>query len=153
MIEIRPANSDDLNWLVGELREFDRFYQTKKRLFGNEQIVREKMLEIIEGHVCFMAEKRTDGNPSEPIGFIAGILRPHFYNPDLRVLSQLFWWVVPGERKTLAASMLMDEFVKVGREHADWITFNMSRWTPVKKESFLRRGFNVSDQVYLMECS
>lgn len=150
MIEIRPASEGDLDWLVGELREFDRFYQTKKRLFGDEKIVREKVLEIIAGHICLIAERSGDGG-AQRIGFIAGLLCPHFYNPDIRVLSQLFWWVLPGERKTLAASMLMDEFLRIGRPHADWITFNMSPWTPVKPTSFVRRGFTISDQVYLLE--
>lgn len=150
MIEIRPANDDDLDWLVGELREFDRFYQTKKRLFGEEAYVREKMLEVIRTHVCIIAENK-DPASTQRIGFIAGILRPHFYNPDLQVLSQLLWWVVPGKRQSVAATMLMDTFIEYGRAYADWITFNMSRWTPVKKESFLRRGFEISDQVYLME--
>lgn len=150
MIEIRPSNEDDLDWLVKELRDFDTFYQTKKRLFGNESVVREKMLEIIRTHVCVIAEK-IENAATERIGFIAGILRPHFYNPEINVLSQLFWWVIPRERKSMAASMLMDAFVSIGRAHADWITFNMSRGTPVKKSSFIRRGFEVSDQVYLME--
>lgn len=151
MIEIFTAHAEDVEWLVGELREFDRFYQTKKRLFGDEKVVREKMLEIVNSHVCFIAEKTEEDGNSKRIGFIAGILRPHFYNPDLRVLSQLFWWVLPTERKTLAASMLMDAFILIGKQHADWITFNMSPWTPVKERSFLRKGFSVSDRVYLLE--
>lgn len=150
MIEIRPANEGDMDWLVGELREFDRLYKTRKRLFGNEAYVREKMLEVIRGDVCLIAENNEE-TPPQRIGLIAGILRPHFYNPDIRVLSELFWAVAPKFRRTLAASLLMDAFVSIGRANADWITFNVARFCPVRKESFVRRGFEVSDQVYLME--
>lgn len=150
MIEIRPANEADLDWLVGELREFDTFYQTKKRLFGDEQIVRAKMLEVVRTNICLIADKKEAGK-TERIGFIGGLLRTHFYNPEIRLLSQLFWWVIPAQRKTVAASMLMDAFISIGRAHADWITFNISRKCPVKKQSFIRRGFEVSDQVFLME--
>ena len=146
MIEIRAANESDLDWLVGEMREFDRLYKTKKRLFSDENYVRAKMLEVVKEHVCLVAEEG-----SERIGLIAGLLTPHFYNPRIGVLSELFWGVNLKYRRTMAASMLMDVLVSIGKEHADWITFNVARFCPVRKESFVRRGFEVSDQVYLME--
>lgn len=148
MIQIRPANEGDLDWLVGELRDFDTFYKTKKRLFGDESIVRAKLREAIHYHVCLIAEKSEDFTPT---GFILGLLRPHFYNPDIRLLSELFWWVVPRYRHTISASLLMDEFIAIGKAEADWITLNMSPWTRIKKRSLQQRGFEVSDQVFLME--
>lgn len=150
MIEIRLANESDLDWLVGELRELDRMYPTRKRLFKDEPTVREKLSELITTDVCLVAENKGI-TPPQRIGFIAGFLRPHSFNPDLKVLSELFWVVIPEFRRSLTASMLMDEFVEIGRLNADWITFNVARFCPVRKDSFVRRGFDVSDQVYLME--
>lgn len=146
MIEIRPANEGDLNWLVGELREFNAFYKTKKPVFGDEGYVRNKLIEIISYDVFIVATKR-----KQRIGFIAGLLRPHFYNPDIRCLSELFWWVIPTERRTIVASMLMDAFVSIGRDRADWITLSMAPMTPVKCSSFIKRGFVESDKTYLLE--
>lgn len=145
-IVIRPANPTDLDWLVQELKEFDKLYATKKRLFGDETYVR-KTLEALENHVFLIAEKENFVR----IGFISGIIQPHFFNPSIKVLVHHFWWVTPSYRKSLAASMLLDEFIEIGKNNADWITLNLSEKTQISPYSLIRRGFSPSDRTYLME--
>ena len=146
MIDIRPATPDDIPWLLSELKEFDKYYATKKKLFGDENYVREQVEKVMREHVFIIAE-----DDSDRVGFIAGIRQQHFYNPSITILVQLLWWVIPSYRYSLAARMLMDEFVEYGKENADWITFNMAAMTPINPKSLIRKGFKESDKVYLME--
>lgn len=147
MIEIRPANQGDLDWLVGELREFDKFYGAKKSLFGDEGYVRNALLLTMKKHLLLVAVK--DG--LSPVGFISGFINEHFFNPSIRVLSELFWWVMPAHRRTMAGSMLLNEFIKHGEKNADWITFTLEHKSPVNERIFLKRGFNLQEKIYLKE--
>lgn len=146
MIEIRAARVEDLDWLLGELKTFDEFYGTKKKLFGNEEYIRGKLTDVINHHVLIVAEEN-----GQRMGFIAGIQQPHFYNPEILVLQELFWWVDPKFRRTRAASLLLDEFISFGRDHADWICFGLASMTPIKPKNLLRRGFTTSDQAFILE--
>jgi hypothetical protein len=145
-IRIRSAKPTDIDWLVDELRKFDKFYGTKKKLFGDETYVRDTLLAIMDHHVFLVAEKE-----EVRVGFIAGINQPHSYNPDLRVLVQFFWWVLPEHRRSLAATLLMDEFILYGKNNCDWISLSMASVTPINPKSLIRKGFVESDRTFLME--
>ena len=147
MIKIRPATTDDLEWLIEQLKAFSLFYGTKNGLFSTEQFAREGMTTFMEKHVVFVAEKDFVG----PIGFIAGLIIPHIYNPTIRVLNEAFWWVPEQHRHSRAGYLLLKAFIEYGKANADWILFTLEADSPVNEFALIDRGFKLKERSYLME--
>jgi hypothetical protein len=145
-ITVRQATQADVPWIVGQLREFDKFFGSMRPLFSTEEIVTARFAEFLERHVVFVCERA-----GELLGFIAGFLTPHFMNPSIKSLTQVFWWVPEIHRRTRAGLMLLKAFVTYGRTHADWITMNIQLHTLIKPRTLERYGFRAQELTYLME--
>lgn len=144
---IRRASYDDIDWILPQLKEFSRFYGTKKELFSTDDYSREGMEAIIKHHVCFIAERKDVGR----VGLIAGFVMPHVFNPNVTVLSEVFWWVDPLYRGSRAALLLLNEFVAWGKKNAQWVTFSLTEKSPVDDSVLTRRGFHLHERSFLME--
>jgi len=146
-IEIRPANDTDADWILGQLRSFSHMYGTKLSLFGDDETYSRSLLKnIIDNHIFLVAEK--SGNL---IGLVCGLLMPHHFNPKIKVLSEQFWWVAEHAREGRAGYLLLKEFIRIGREIVDWITFSLLEKSPVKRETLERLGFIYREQSFVME--
>ncbi len=143
---VRSAHAGDLDWLVGQLREFSVFFGSKLSVFPKEEIARDKLKELFS-HPFYIAEKQGVG----PVGFIAGYLTPHFFNPEIIVLQELFWWVAEDHRGSKAGKLLLDRFLLEGKEYAHWITMVLEEKSPVNPECLTRIGFRPSERGFLME--
>jgi hypothetical protein len=148
-IRVRGASPEDADWLLGQLKAFARFYGTKKSLFGNEAHARTSLLHKIHNHLVLIAEHDTLG----PIGFISGYVLPHPFNPEIRLLSETFWWVDEDHRGGRAGLMLLNAFTEWGKANCDWITFALEHHSPVTEKALTRRGFSLQERSYLMEVS
>ena len=69
-MKVRAAFDEDLDWLVSELRNFAEFYGSKHSLSGDEQFWRDGLLNIIQNHVVFIAEKTTMSNKRKMNKFV-----------------------------------------------------------------------------------
>jgi len=145
-IEIRVAIESDLDWLCVELKKFDDFYGSRKRLFEDEAYVRGALLSMIDKHVLIVAEV-----DRKPAGFIGGLVGTHFYNPNIKRLDQIFWWVMPTFRNSRVASTLLSEFIEFGKAQFDWVTLNLSVKCGIKESTLRRIGFELADNTYLLE--
>lgn len=152
-ITVRPAESSDIPWLIEQLRQFAQFFGTKKSLFGNTSHAEATLQRLIESQPFFVADRGDAGENTERLGFIAGSLFPHPWNPDIRMLTETFWWVAPAARGTKAGLFLLDRFLDVGHEHADWIHFTLEAQSPVNPRTLERRGFALHERAYLLEVS
>lgn len=85
------------------------------------------------------------------LGLIGGQLAPHPFNPELLVLTELFWWVDPEHRGGRAGAMLLDAFTAYGEEHAHWILFTLEHESPVNDRCLTKRGFALKERCYLRE--
>lgn len=146
MISIRRAEVRDIDWLLIQLKQFAEFLKTKHSVYGDEQYARSGLQVLIEKHVFLIAEKNGD-----PIGFISGFFTPHLFNPNLKILCELFWFVIPEFRRSRAGSMLLNEYMRFGKENAQWITMALNRFTQVNEQSLLKRGFQLHEKTYLFE--
>ena len=146
MITTRLATTDDLDWMLNELRAFDAFFASRVSLFPDDEHAVGVLVGLILEHVVFVAE-----SDKVPVGFIAGVLAPHFFNPAIRHLSELFWWVVPSARGTSAGARLLARFESVGRARADWITMTLEADSPVNPSAMLKRGYRAKETNYLLE--
>jgi RimJ/RimL family protein N-acetyltransferase len=148
MITTRFANSSDLDWIFAECVAFSKAYEAKFSLAGNEAYGRSFISNLIENHLLLIGLK--DG---ERAGFIGGLITPHHFNPDIKQLAELFWWVPEKFRGTAVGGKLFLEFVAFGKQHCDCITMTVENHTPITDESLAKRGFKLTEKAYLMECN
>lgn len=137
----------DLDWLIGQLKQFSNFFDTRKNLFPSEDHARQGISNLVNNHVCFIADQTDVG----PIGFIAGLIGPHLFNPKIRMLTELFWWVDEQFRGGRAGLMLLNHFTDWGKKHCDWIVMSIETHSPVNTKCLSKRGFKLKEQSYLME--
>lgn len=147
-ILIRRARSDDIPWLIEQLRAFSAFFGTERPIFPTDQQRAEQFLEgLIFQHPFHVAHDWTHGR----IGFIAGALAPHPYNQTIRQLTEMFWWVTPEHRRSRAGSMLLEAFVEEGKQRAHWIVMTLEHNSPVKDATLTKRGFKHMSRDFLLE--
>ena len=145
-VEVRKATSEDIDWLIMQLRAFETFAGYRRSLLEDENEARVKLAEYIAHHVVLIAH---DG--SDRFGFIAGVIAPHPFNSRLRVLAEIFWWVMPEHRGTRAGAMLLREFEHLGRQIADWVLFSLEHNSPVREKHLTERGFRQVERAFLLE--
>lgn len=146
-MDIRDATLDDIEWIMPELKRFERAYNPMHRLWPDEAYAIRFLRMLIENHVFKVAE-----NKSGPVGFVAGLLSPHLYNPEVLCLIELFWWVIPEKRGGIAASKLMDSFIEAGRSHkAQLINFSFNDSTKANPKHLMKRGFRLREQTFILE--
>lgn len=149
MIHIRHATGDDAGWLLEQLREFASFFGTRLSLIpADDGVALAVVHHLIASLEFFVA---VDYRSLTPLGFIAGSLAPHPFNPSVRTLSEVFWWVRPDRRGSSAGARLLDRFLAVGEEKADWIVMTLEAKSPVDPASLERRGFRLHERSYLKE--
>lgn len=146
-ITVRPALDSDLHFIVNELKAFAQFLGTKTSLFPDESYAYTATKNLIDNHVLLVAESE-----SGLMGFIAGNLHNHLFNPSIRVLDELFWWVKEAYRGSRAGLMLLNEFTRIGKMKADWIFFStVDGKTKVNDRSIIKRGYRLQDRLFLLE--
>lgn len=146
MISVRPAGLDDLPWLLEQLLAFDKFVGSSRSLFPTLDVAEDIVSGLVLNHPFFIAQ-----NASGPIGFIAGMLTPHYLNPSITVLAELFWWVPEEHRGSRAGALLLAELLAVGRRCADQIIMTLETESPVAPRSLINRGFREKETSYLLE--
>jgi len=145
-ITIRTATPDDVDWLIGQLKEFSKFNDTKYHVFGEEKEARAGLLGIMSQHFMRLAVRG-----DERLGFIGAWWVTHPYNSKIPLLAETFWWVDPAHRNGRAGLMLLDEFVAFAREHVKWATFSLLENSPVSDRVLTSRGFRKHETAYLLE--
>lgn len=145
MITIRPAVAADVDWILEELRAFDRFFDARALLMPADSATARTIVEAMIAGPFFIAENGT----ARPVGFIAGVLGPHLYNPDLIVLTETFWWVTPIARGGRAGFALLNYFCAYGQQHADATVMTLEANSPVNPETITRLGFAPKETSYL----
>lgn len=146
-ISVRRASSDDIDWLLSQLKLFSDFFGTKRALFPSEEHARPGVELMVASHLVLIADHPAIG----PVGFIAGYVTPHPYNPSIRLLAESFWWVSEEHRGTRAGLLLLNEFVAWGKANADWVTFALEAKSPVTDRVLLDRGFVQQERTFLLE--
>lgn len=143
---IRNACLDDLEWIIQQLKKFSQFFGSKKPLF-NDQYASDGLTNLINNHVFLVCEKSGDGL----VGLISGIVTPHSFNPEIKVLAEAFWWIDEAHRGSRAALLLLNEFTKIGKNIADWVIFTLEDQSPVNDRCLTNRGYKFKEKNYILE--
>jgi hypothetical protein len=156
-IVVRLAAQRDISALMEQLRQFDRFFGAKYSLIPTDASIAEAVLtNVMDNHVFLVAVERNDqGDGSEDwekiIGFIAGVLAPHYFNPGITVLSELLWWVDPNYRGSRAGMLLLDTYTDIGRLRAHWTTMTLEAESPVHPHTLEKRGYRLKETNFMLE--
>ena len=153
MIVVRHATAADLDWLIEQLVAFDRFYGAKHSLVPPDWYARDLISRLVDQGPFYVAVREL-----ERVGFIAGAVHGHLYNPNVRVLTTLFWWVVPEARGSSAGARLFHELRRYARTHSidQFILTLQEAWdrkcaTGIKPETLLQGGFRPQETSYVLE--
>lgn len=76
---------------------------------------------------------------------------PHVFNPQIKVLSECFWWVKPEYRGSRAGALLFKNYVEWGKANVDWVTMTLEAHSPVRPEALIKRGFRLQETTFLLE--
>lgn len=145
-VYIRRGIAEDMPWMLDELQQLQVFFGSVKQMFHRKHS--EDRLNVFLDHdLVLIAEKPSVGK----IGLLIGVITPHIFNPEIKVLAEMLWWVTPVHRRTKAGYLLMKEYLRWGKENVDWITFSLQGNTPVKESTLNRFGFRHIEAAYLIE--
>lgn len=151
-IKIRTAKPEDVTWMIPELRKFAAFSQNKYNLFPeDETYIRKNFENLILNHIVLVAESFNAEGTAEGIGFIAGMYSAHAFNPAIQTFLELFFWVKEERRNCRAGALLLNEYLRIGKETANWIVFTLEDVSPVRDEFLTKRGFRLKERNFLLE--
>lgn len=148
-MEVRKARKEDAQWIMRELKDFNDFYINEVSLYHSDEYTLQFVLELIQDHIVFVAVSDDGGF----LGFVAGHVSRHVYNPDVTKLTELFWWVPKEHRHTGAGSFLLDAYTEWGKKHVNWTVFSISTNTPVDHKILTKRGYKQMETNYFIERS
>lgn len=145
MINIRAATPADLPWLLDQARAFDAFKPGRSR-FPDISFAEQRLLGLIDHGVFLIA------HGSESMGFICGFVSPDYFNPQLKLLTELLWWVAPEHRGSRAGHMLLDAFEAHGKKvGCDVVQMTRLANSPVSDRMLARRGYLHVESAYALE--
>ena len=140
---VRYLEMRDQDWVVNVAARRTILEDLKKpELFNSDQI--DKLFNIaVVGEHSFICEK--DG---QPIGLVGGLQHGHIFNPNISMISTLFWYVLPEYRTGRAAYSLISAYKKsidmVGLE----CVFAIQEYSLAKSDTFIRLGFTHGEAVF-----
>ena len=143
MIEVRPATSSDLPWLLDRLRDLDRERDGFYFGFPDDAYAEAFVGNLIKDHLVFVSE-----DSGELTGFISGMIHPHPFNPATLVRTSMFWYVLPSRRGGRSALKLLESFSGVRESVGVPSVIGIREGANVSERSMKRLGFEVSEKIY-----
>ncbi len=143
-MNVRPAVMEDISWIVDQLMEFDR--QTGHDQIADREYLRIGLIpEMIRNHVMLIAEAENGIR----CGVLGAMKTPHLFNPGVKMLSEVFWWVDPKARGCGAGARLLIAYDNLVVSGYDMGTVSLLENSRVRDESLEELGFKRSDSVFL----
>lgn len=137
---VEPLKEDDILWFV-EVAAVNMLVEEVRRpeLVNLEQLYGLSFKGLQEG-TAFVVKK--DG---ECVGALGAILLPNLFNPEIRTLAEIFWYVLPSYRNTRAGAMLLNAFDKKAVEVADEATLSLLGSSSINIKTLEKRGFHLGE--------
>ena len=142
-MEIQLLNKQHLEWFVEEA--------AVSMLF--DEVCRPELVNI--PHLYNLAnttmEQQTSWiviNNGTPIGALGSVLVPNIYNPEIKTLAELFWFVVKEYRMTRAGFLLFKAFEQKAKDCADEATLSLMFSSEVRTETLEKRGFIMEEMAF-----
>lgn len=143
-ITVEELSMQDIDWFVDTVVKSMVVDELKRpELFDRPTLYNLVQVGVDAGS-AFIARKG-----DEKIGGIGGLLVPHIFNPNIKVLVELAWYVSPEFRRGRAGFMLVKAFVKKAEECADESTLSLLASSQVNHSSLSKLGFSANEVGFL----
>jgi N-acetylglutamate synthase-like GNAT family acetyltransferase len=147
-MNIRLANKFDTPYIINMLRHFrDASPVEKIKECNNEQYISALYHSIIVGRgVAIVAEY------DQPIGMIMGYIDQNVWDPEIRVLKELVYWVEPAYRGTTAGYRLIKAYNDKAKELVEQNRIQLYTMTKMINSpdlDFSRFGYRKTEEVWV----
>ena len=147
-MNVRLANKFDLPYILDMLRNFrEQTPIEEMRDCDNEEYVNKVFHHIIlGGGVALVAEEQ------QPIGMIIGIKDQSIWDPEIKILRELVYWVEPEARGSSAGYRLIKEYNKRAeemRENDQIKMYTMTKMVNSPDLDFSRFGYQKTEEVWV----
>lgn len=140
---VRRATLEDVDWIV-----HPALYDMCS-LIGNPEIYNPTYLRevfvpyVITNGIVLVDDKKT--------GVIGGMITPHIYNPEVRVLGEMVWWVHEGKRGSSLGYRLLkafeEEAIKSGVKYIQMSLMEGSTVTSMEKQGYRKVEFALVKEI------
>jgi hypothetical protein len=147
-MNVRPANKFDTPYIIKMLRHFrDNSPVEKIKECNNEQYINSLYHSIIVGRgVAFVAEY------DQPFGMIMGYIDQNVWDPEIKVLKELVYWVEPEYRNTTAGYRLIKAYNDKAKELVSENRIQLYTMTKMVNSpdlDFSRFGYQKTEEVWV----
>jgi GNAT superfamily N-acetyltransferase len=139
--EVRIAEEQDKEWIeqVAAVRMLTE--ELNRPELVNPSRIKLLVKKGIDERTCFIAFK--DG---EPAGVLGAFLIENMFEPSIKVLSEVFWYVLPEYRETRIGFLLLNLFDETARQIANESALSiLTGSTEINIDSFAKRGFMLDE--------
>ena len=91
-----------------------------------------------------------DGQQS-PVGLIAGQFCTHQFNTDVRVLTEVAWWIPEASRGQGVGSLLLKQFLAEGHGRGLTTVVSLEHNSPLPKGYLEKYGMRLAEKTYILE--
>ena len=147
-MKIRKANKFDLPAVIAMLRNFRNNTPIElMRQCDNEDYINRLFHHIIlGGGIALIAEDKNH------VGMIIGVKDQNIWDPDMKVLRELVYWVEPEYRGTTAGYKLLLQYNKLAKELMDKQKIKMYTMTKMVNSpdlDFSKFGYKKTEEVWV----
>lgn len=145
---VREANKFDLPYILDMLRNFREATPIEMmRECDNEEYINKVFHHILlGGGVALVAEDQ------QPEGMIIGIKDQSIWDPDIKILRELVYWVEPDARGSSAGYRLIKEYNKRAeqmRQDDQIAMYTMTKMVNSPDLDFSRFGYQKTEEVWV----
>lgn len=86
-----------------------------------------------------------------PVGALGAIIVPNTYNPNIKTLVEMFWYVLPEYRKSRAGLLLLNAYAEKAEELGLEATMSLLPTSNIQDKTLAKRGFSICEYAYRKE--
>lgn len=148
MTTVRPATRYDLSEIASWLPHIAKTKRLWRQLLPDPEDVWLTLLDWLKSdrYFVFVAER-----DARMVGFLAGVVTPHVFNPNVRVTGVLLWYVAPRARGSRAAKLLLETYLDQAASGENTIVTFSHTAGAVSPRSLERMGLRLTEHAYLLE--
>ena len=151
MITIKTATQEDDDAIIEVMKRFAEAQPFNKLKVAAEQYndhhVRKVLFGIRTSGVILLALK-----DNEIAGLFMAVKAPDMWVPNIRVMTELVWWVNPEHRESSAGLRLLKEYTKIGEKmvkKGEIATFTMTLLETSPIRNMEKRGWTPVETNYV----
>lgn len=151
MISIRNANRTDIDRICELLKQFaDESPVPELKYFQNEKYVRSMVGSILLGHGILLVSC----NESTVTGLLMAIRQGSIWNPDIKIMSEMAWFVGQEYRHGRSGYKLIKEYIKCCNDEISQQkikTFTITKMVSSPDIDYVRLGFNKLEEDFIWQ--